>query len=73
MLIPNFSPSEHIEPISEPEGAVATKNVSQFAVSCRQQETSELLEGKLDSRDSKTEITEDALDASSKTMSIKER
>ncbi|KAL8165000.1 UNVERIFIED_CONTAM: hypothetical protein K2H54_023886 [Gekko kuhli] len=64
---------EHIEPISEPEGAVTTKNVSQSAVSCRQQETSEQLEGKLDSRDSKTEITEDALDASGKTMSIKER
>ncbi|XP_060104180.1 supervillin isoform X3 [Heteronotia binoei] len=64
---------EHIEPVPEPEGAVTTKNVSQFAISCRQQETSELLEGKLDSRDSKTEITEDALDASSKTMSIKER
>ncbi|XP_015263604.1 PREDICTED: supervillin isoform X3 [Gekko japonicus] len=64
---------EHIEPISEPEGAVTTTNVSQSAVSCRQQETSEQLEGKLDSRDSKTEITEDALDASSKRMSIKER
>ncbi|XP_048366505.1 supervillin isoform X3 [Sphaerodactylus townsendi] len=62
---------EHIEPISEPEGT--TINVSQSAVSCRLQETSELLEGKLDSRDSKEEITEDTLDASGKTMSIKER
>nr|XP_056713210.1 supervillin [Euleptes europaea] len=62
---------EHIEPISEPEGTAM--NVSQSAASCRQQETSELLEGKLDSRDSQAEIAEDALDASSKTMSIKER
>ncbi|XP_053117279.1 supervillin isoform X27 [Hemicordylus capensis] len=66
---------EHDEPISELVATAATKSVSQPAtvVSCRQQETSELLEGKLDSRESKAEIAEDTLDGSSKTMSIKER
>uniref|UniRef100_A0A670J3H2 Supervillin n=1 Tax=Podarcis muralis TaxID=64176 RepID=A0A670J3H2_PODMU len=66
---------EHDEPISELVGTAATKNYSQSAAagSCRQQETSELLEGKLDSRESKAEIMEDTLDASNKTMSIKER
>uniref|UniRef100_A0A670J438 Supervillin n=1 Tax=Podarcis muralis TaxID=64176 RepID=A0A670J438_PODMU len=65
----------HDEPISELVGTAATKNYSQSAAagSCRQQETSELLEGKLDSRESKAEIMEDTLDASNKTMSIKER
>ncbi|XP_053215075.1 supervillin isoform X10 [Podarcis raffonei] len=66
---------EHDEPISELVGTAATKSYSQSAAagSCRQQETSELLEGKLDSRESKAEIMEDTLDASNKTMSIKER
>ncbi|XP_054846828.1 supervillin isoform X4 [Eublepharis macularius] len=73
VMTPSTPLRELIEPISEPESTVTTKSVSQSAVSCRQQETSELLEGKLDSRDSKTEVTEDALDASNKTMSIKER
>uniref|UniRef100_A0A8C5RSE1 Gelsolin-like domain-containing protein n=1 Tax=Laticauda laticaudata TaxID=8630 RepID=A0A8C5RSE1_LATLA len=52
----------------------ATESVSQSAavLSCRQQETFELL-GKEGFSDSKAEITEDILDASSKTMSIKER
>uniref|UniRef100_A0A670J446 Supervillin n=1 Tax=Podarcis muralis TaxID=64176 RepID=A0A670J446_PODMU len=71
----SFSLREHDEPISELVGTAATKNYSQSAAagSCRQQETSELLEGKLDSRESKAEIMEDTLDASNKTMSIKER
>ncbi|XP_077159927.1 supervillin isoform X4 [Paroedura picta] len=64
---------EPFEPISEPDSAVTTKSIFPAAGSCRQQETSEPLEGKLDSKDSRTEITEDALDASGKTMSIKER
>ncbi|XP_062813792.1 supervillin isoform X29 [Anolis carolinensis] len=66
---------EHDAPISELVGTAATKSFSQSAavVSCRQQETSELLEEKQNSRESKAEITEDTLDASSKTMSIKER
>ncbi|XP_078234735.1 supervillin isoform X30 [Pogona vitticeps] len=66
---------EHDEPVSELVGTAATKSFSQSTavVSCRQQETSELLEEKLESRESKAETTEDALDASSKTMSIKER
>ncbi|KAJ7322212.1 hypothetical protein JRQ81_018499 [Phrynocephalus forsythii] len=65
----------HNEPISELVETAATKSFSQSAavVSCRQQEASELLEEKLESRESKTDTTEDALDASSKTMSIKER
>ncbi|XP_070585046.1 supervillin isoform X2 [Erythrolamprus reginae] len=54
--------------------AAATESVSQSAavLSCRQQETFELL-GKEAFSDSKAEITEDTLDASSKSMSIKER
>ncbi|KAM3822661.1 supervillin isoform 8-T9 [Vipera latastei] len=61
------------EPSSEFRAA-ATESVSQSAavLSCRQQETFELL-GKEGFSDSKAEITEDTLDASSKTMSIKER
>ncbi|XP_026527981.1 supervillin isoform X7 [Notechis scutatus] len=61
------------EPSSEFRAA-ATESVSQSAavLSCRQQETFELL-GKEGFSDSKAEITEDILDASSKTMSIKER
>ena len=74
-LILNLSSSEHDEPVSELVGTAATKSFSQSTavVSCRQQETSELVEEKLESRESKAETTEDALDASSKTMSIKER
>ncbi|XP_066484116.1 supervillin isoform X2 [Tiliqua scincoides] len=66
---------EHDDPTSELVGTAATKSGSQSApvVSCGQQETSEQLEGRLDSRESKAEITEDTLDASGKTMSIKER
>uniref|UniRef100_A0A8C6Y7W2 Supervillin n=1 Tax=Naja naja TaxID=35670 RepID=A0A8C6Y7W2_NAJNA len=61
------------EPSSEFRAA-ATESVSQSAavLSCRQQETFEVL-GKEGFSDSKAEITEDILDASSKTMSIKER
>ncbi|XP_058040287.1 supervillin isoform X7 [Ahaetulla prasina] len=61
------------EPSSEFRAA-ATESVSQSAavLSCRQQEAFELL-GKEGFSDSKAEITEDTLDASSKTMSIKER
>uniref|UniRef100_A0A8C5RU81 Gelsolin-like domain-containing protein n=1 Tax=Laticauda laticaudata TaxID=8630 RepID=A0A8C5RU81_LATLA len=72
-LMMNFSPSEIDEPSSEFRAA-ATESVSQSAavLSCRQQETFELL-GKEGFSDSKAEITEDILDASSKTMSIKER
>ncbi|XP_061442436.1 supervillin isoform X5 [Rhineura floridana] len=66
---------EHDEPISELVGTVATKSFSQSTamVSCQQQETSELLEGKLDYRESKAQLREDTLDTSNKTMSIKER
>ncbi|XP_042327221.1 supervillin isoform X9 [Sceloporus undulatus] len=66
---------EHDVAISELVGTAAAKSCSQSTavVSCGQQETSELLEEKLNSRESKAEITEDALDASGKTMSIKER
>ncbi|XP_062981266.1 supervillin isoform X2 [Elgaria multicarinata webbii] len=66
---------EHDESISELVGTAGTKSFSQSVavVSCRQQETSELFEGKLDSRESKAEIAEDTLDAANKTMSIKER
>ncbi|KAH0627552.1 hypothetical protein JD844_003388 [Phrynosoma platyrhinos] len=65
---------EHDAAISELVGTVATKScsLSGAVVSCGQQETAEL-EEKLNSRESKAEITEDALDASGKTMSIKER
>uniref|UniRef100_A0A8D2LTF0 Supervillin n=1 Tax=Varanus komodoensis TaxID=61221 RepID=A0A8D2LTF0_VARKO len=74
-LILNFSPLEHDEPISELVGTATTKSFSQSAavVSCRQQETSELFNRKLDFRESKAELTEDSLDTTSKTMSIKER
>ncbi|KAF7245838.1 Supervillin, partial [Varanus komodoensis] len=66
---------EHDEPISELVGTATTKSFSQSAavVSCRQQETSELFNRKLDFRESKAELTEDSLDTTSKTMSIKER
>ncbi|XP_039200070.1 supervillin isoform X22 [Crotalus tigris] len=65
-------PKEIGEPSSEFRAA-ATESASQSAamLSCRQQETFELL-GKEGFSDSKAEITEDTLDASSKTMSIKE-
>ncbi|XP_063159541.1 supervillin isoform X8 [Candoia aspera] len=64
---------ENDEPSSEFR-ASATKSVSRSAamLSSRQQETFDLL-GKVDFSESKAEITEDILDASSKTMSIKER
>ncbi|KAM6449258.1 supervillin isoform 6-T6 [Liasis olivaceus] len=64
---------ENDEPSSEFKAA-ATKSISQSAaaLSGRQQEPFELL-GKVDFSESKAEITEDILDASSKTMSIKER
>uniref|UniRef100_A0A8D2LVU1 Supervillin n=1 Tax=Varanus komodoensis TaxID=61221 RepID=A0A8D2LVU1_VARKO len=66
---------KHDEPISELVGTATTKSFSQSAavVSCRQQETSELFNRKLDFRESKAELTEDSLDTTSKTMSIKER
>uniref|UniRef100_A0A6I8NAX2 Supervillin n=2 Tax=Ornithorhynchus anatinus TaxID=9258 RepID=A0A6I8NAX2_ORNAN len=64
-------------------GTAATKTVSQTTTgaSCRQQEGSEQLEEKpykntgalFSAEENKLQITEDILDASSKTMSIKER
>ncbi|XP_044861221.1 supervillin [Mauremys mutica] len=69
---------DHVEPTSE-LGTTATQAVT--VVSYRQQEASEQLEGKFYKNpcelfaagDDKTETTEDTLDASSKTLSIKER
>ncbi|XP_019386805.1 PREDICTED: supervillin isoform X10 [Crocodylus porosus] len=73
---------DHVEPTSELVGTTATKTVSQTATlaSCKQQETEEL-EGKFykspcemfSAEENKLETAEDVLDASTKTMSIKER
>ncbi|XP_065587516.1 supervillin isoform X9 [Cyrtonyx montezumae] len=74
---------DHVEPTSELSSTPATRTVSQTAAaaSCRLQELSEQLEGKfyknscemLSSGENKIQTTEDVLDSSSKTMSIKER
>ncbi|XP_025060201.1 supervillin isoform X11 [Alligator sinensis] len=74
---------DHVEPTSELVGTTATKTVSQTATlaSCKQQETSEELEGKFykspcemfSAEENRMETAEDVLDASTKTMSIKER
>ncbi|XP_019363757.1 PREDICTED: supervillin isoform X4 [Gavialis gangeticus] len=74
---------DHVEPTSELVGTTATKTVSQTATlaSCKQQEPSEELEGKFSkspcemfsAEENKLETAEDVLDASTKTMSIKER
>ncbi|CAM4534588.1 unnamed protein product [Caretta caretta] len=69
---------DHVEPTSE-LGATATQRVT--VVSYGQQEAFEQLEGKFYTNpcelfaagDNKTETTEDTLDTSSKTLSIKER
>ncbi|XP_074689317.1 supervillin isoform X14 [Strix aluco] len=74
---------DHTEPTSELTGTSAMRTVSQTAAvaSCRLQELSEQLEGKFyknscemfSAGENKTQTTEDVLDNSSKTMSIKER
>ncbi|XP_026699476.1 supervillin isoform X12 [Athene cunicularia] len=74
---------DHIEPTSELTSTSAMRTVSQTAAvaSCRLQELSEQLEGKFyknscemfSAGENKTQTTEDVLDNSSKTMSIKER
>ncbi|NXF83564.1 SVIL protein, partial [Sclerurus mexicanus] len=74
---------DHAEPTSELTSTSAMRTVSQTAAaaSCRLQELSEQLEGKsyknssemFSIGDSKAQTTEDVLDNSSKTMSIKER
>ncbi|XP_042745151.1 supervillin isoform X14 [Lagopus leucura] len=74
---------DHVEPTSELTSTPATRTLSQSAAvaSCRLQELSEQLEGKIyknscemfSAGDNKMQATEDALDSSSKTMSIKER
>ncbi|OXB84629.1 UNVERIFIED_CONTAM: hypothetical protein H355_001106 [Colinus virginianus] len=74
---------DHVEPTSELTSTPATRTVSQTAAaaSCRLQELSEQLEGKfyknssemLSAGENKIQTTEDVLDSSSKTMSIKER
>ncbi|XP_009987985.1 PREDICTED: supervillin-like, partial [Tauraco erythrolophus] len=73
---------DHGEPTSELTSTSAMKTVSQTATaaSCRLQELSEQLEGRFSKNsceifslgESKAQITEDVLDNSSKTMSIKE-
>ncbi|NXJ03770.1 SVIL protein, partial [Odontophorus gujanensis] len=74
---------DRVEPTSELTSTPATRTVSQTAAaaSCRLQELSEQLEGKfyknscemLSAGENKIQTTEDVLDSSSKTMSIKER
>ncbi|NXC24381.1 SVIL protein, partial [Campylorhamphus procurvoides] len=72
---------DHAEPTSELTSTSAMRTVSQTAASCRLQELSEQLEGKsyknscemFSIGESKAQTTEDVLDNSSKTMSIKER
>ncbi|KAM9022548.1 supervillin isoform 18-T18 [Ara ararauna] len=74
---------DHAEPTSELTSTSAMKTVSQTAAaaSCRLQELSEQLEGKLYKNscemfsvgENKAQTTEDVLDNSNKTMSIKER
>uniref|UniRef100_A0A8C0F3A4 Supervillin n=1 Tax=Bubo bubo TaxID=30461 RepID=A0A8C0F3A4_BUBBB len=74
---------DHTEPTSELTSTSAMRTVSQTAAvaSCRLQELSEQLEGKFyknscemfSAGENKTQTTEDVLDNSSKTMSIKER
>uniref|UniRef100_A0A669P1N1 Supervillin n=1 Tax=Phasianus colchicus TaxID=9054 RepID=A0A669P1N1_PHACC len=74
---------DHVEPTSELTSTPATRTLSQNAAvaSCRLQELSEQLEGKFyknscemfSAGENKIQTTEDALDSSSKTMSIKER
>ncbi|XP_027504181.1 supervillin isoform X9 [Corapipo altera] len=74
---------DHAEPASELTSTSAMRTVSQTAAaaSCRLQELSEQLEGKFyknscemfSTGESKAQTTEDVLDNSGKTMSIKER
>ncbi|XP_074902810.1 supervillin isoform X17 [Buteo buteo] len=74
---------DHAEPTSELPSTSATRTISQTAAvaSCRLQELSEQLEGKFYKNscemfsvgENKAQTTEDVLDNSSKTMSIKER
>ncbi|XP_074938639.1 supervillin isoform X9 [Phalacrocorax aristotelis] len=74
---------DHTEPTSELTSTSAMRTVSQTAAvaSCRLQELSEQLEGKFNKNscelfpvgETKAQTTEDVLDNSSKTMSIKER
>ncbi|XP_069634117.1 supervillin isoform X18 [Haliaeetus albicilla] len=74
---------DHAEPTSELPSTSATRTISQNAAvaSCRLQELSEQLEGKFYKNscemfsvgENKAQTTEDVLDNSSKTMSIKER
>ncbi|XP_076187916.1 supervillin isoform X17 [Aptenodytes patagonicus] len=74
---------DHAEPTSELTSTSAMRTVSQTAAaaSCKLQELSEQLEGKFNKNscemfsvgENKAQTTEDVLDNSSKTMSIKER
>ncbi|KFP67033.1 Supervillin, partial [Cariama cristata] len=79
----SFEWADHSEPTSELTSTSAMRTVSQTAAaaSCRLQEPSEQLEGKFYKNscemfsvgENKAQTTEDVLDNSSKTMSIKER
>ncbi|KFV46612.1 Supervillin, partial [Gavia stellata] len=79
----SFEWADHAEPNSELTSTSAMRTVSQTAAaaSCRLQELSEQLEGKFNKNscemfsigENKAQTTEDVLDNSSKTMSIKER
>ncbi|NWS52655.1 SVIL protein, partial [Chunga burmeisteri] len=79
----NTGMQDHSEPTSELTSTSAMRTVSQTAAaaSCRLQEPSEQLEGKFYKNscemfsvgENKAQTTEDVLDNSSKTMSIKER
>nr|XP_009483510.1 PREDICTED: supervillin [Pelecanus crispus] len=79
----SFEWADHAEPTSELTSTSAMRTVSQTAAvaSYRLQELSEQLEGKLNKNscemfsvgENKAQTTEDVLDNSSKTMSIKER
>ncbi|XP_050748896.1 supervillin [Gymnogyps californianus] len=79
----SFEWADHAEPTSELTSTSAMRTVSQTAAaaSCRLQELSEQLEGKFyknscemfSAGENKAQTTEDVLDNSSKTMSIKER
>jgi len=79
----SFEWADHAEPTSELTSISAMRTVSQTAApaSCRLQELSEQLEGKFYKNscemfsvaENRAQSTEDVLDNSSKTMSIKER
>lgn len=79
----SFKWADHAEPTSELTSTSAMRTVSQTAAaaSCKLQELSEQLDSKFNKNscemfsvgENKAQTTEDVLDNSSKTMSIKER